>query len=61
MKITQVVRDYAAQKGLEEEASLQAGMKEKAEEFKKSGAQIYVEAASSAESSPVEFKAAGKE
>jgi phosphomethylpyrimidine synthase len=61
MKITQDVRDYAAQKGLEEEAALQAGMKEKAEEFKKSGSQIYVEAASSGESSAVELKAAGKE
>jgi phosphomethylpyrimidine synthase len=60
MKITQDVRDYAAQKGLEEEAALQAGMKEKAEEFKKAGSQIYVEAASG-ESSPVEFKAVGKE
>jgi hypothetical protein len=36
-------------------------MKEKAEEFKKSGSQIYVEAASSGESSGVELKAAGKE
>jgi hypothetical protein len=35
-------------------------MKEKAEEFKKSGSQIYVEA-SSGESSGVELKAAGKE
>jgi phosphomethylpyrimidine synthase len=60
MKITQDVRDYAAQKGLEEEAALQAGMKEKAEEFKKAGSQIYVEAAAG-ESSAVEFKAAGKE
>jgi hypothetical protein len=55
------VRDYAAQKGLDEEAALQAGMQEKAEEFKKSGSNIYVEASSSIESSPVEFKAAGKE
>jgi phosphomethylpyrimidine synthase len=61
MKITQDVRDYAAQKGLEEETALQAGMKEKAEEFKKSGSEIYVEAAPSAENAPVEFKAAGKE
>jgi phosphomethylpyrimidine synthase len=61
MKITQDVRDYAAQKGLEEQAALQAGMKEKAEEFKKAGSQIYVEASSSTESSGVEFKAAAKE
>jgi phosphomethylpyrimidine synthase len=43
MKITQDVRDYAAQKGLEEQAALAAGMKEKAEEFKKTGAKIYRE------------------
>ncbi|HEY2986928.1 MAG TPA: phosphomethylpyrimidine synthase ThiC [Candidatus Binatia bacterium] len=60
MKITQDVREYAAQKGLEEEAALEAGMKEKAEQFKKSGSEIYVEALSS-DSSPVEFKAAAKE
>jgi len=35
-------------------------MKEKSEQFKKSGAQIYVEP-SAPESAPVEFKAAGKE
>ena len=61
MKITQDVRDYAAQKGLEEEAALQEGMKEKAEEFKKSGSQIYVEASASGEISGVEFKAGAKE
>jgi len=60
MKITQDVRDYAAEKGLDEAAALEAGMREKAEEFKKSGAQIYLEA-SSAESTAVELKAAGKE
>jgi phosphomethylpyrimidine synthase len=60
MKITQDVRDYAAQKGIEEAAALEAGMKEKSEQFKKSGAQIYVEP-SAPESAPVEFKAAGKE
>jgi phosphomethylpyrimidine synthase len=43
MKITQDVRDYAAQKGLEEQAALEAGMQEKAAEFKKSGGKIYQE------------------
>ncbi len=57
MKITQDVRDYAAQKGLEEQAALEAGMQEKAEEFKRSGAKIYREVAPEA----VEFKAAAKE
>ena len=42
MKITQDVREYAAQKELDEEAALAAGMKEKAAEFKESGAEIYV-------------------
>jgi phosphomethylpyrimidine synthase len=60
MKITQDVRDYAAQKGIEEAAALEAGMKEKSEQFKKSGAEIYVEPSAS-ESAPIEFKAAGKE
>ena len=35
MKITQDVREYAAQKGLEAEAALSAGLQEKAEEFRK--------------------------
>ena len=43
MKITQDVRDYAAELGVQEEAALVAGMKEKAEEFKKSGGKIYQE------------------
>ncbi len=41
MKITQDVRDYAAGKGLAAEQALTAGMQEKAEEFKKSGSEIY--------------------
>ena len=52
MKITQDVRDYAAQKGLEEQAALAAGMQEKAEEFKKTGAKIYQEVGASASSEP---------
>jgi phosphomethylpyrimidine synthase len=43
MKITQDVRDYAAQKGLDEESAITAGMKEKADEFKKGGGKIYQE------------------
>ncbi len=61
MKITQDVRDYAAQKGLDEESALQAGMKEKAEEFKKSGGQIYLETSKASEDAGVELKAAPKE
>jgi phosphomethylpyrimidine synthase len=50
MKITQDVREYAAQVGMDEQAALAAGMKEKAEEFKKSGSQIYQEVGSSSPS-----------
>ena len=42
MKITQDVREYAAQKGLDDVKALETGMREKAEEFKKQGAEIYV-------------------
>jgi len=41
MKITQDVRDYAAQLQVDEQKAIQIGMKEKAEEFKKTGAEIY--------------------
>ena len=41
MKITQDVRDYAAGKGIAAEQALTAGMQEKAEEFKKTGSEIY--------------------
>jgi phosphomethylpyrimidine synthase len=41
MKITQDVREYAAQKQIEEEAALGIGMQEKAQEFVASGAEIY--------------------
>ncbi|HJX09534.1 MAG TPA: phosphomethylpyrimidine synthase ThiC [Candidatus Binatia bacterium] len=62
MKITQDVRDYAAQKGLEDQAALEAGMKEKSEEFKKSGSKIYQEVGSGgSESSGVTMRAAAKE
>jgi phosphomethylpyrimidine synthase len=62
MKITQDVRDYAAQKGLAEEAALEAGMQEKAEEFKQTGAKIYHEVGSSGsgDSAPAALRAAPK-
>jgi phosphomethylpyrimidine synthase len=41
MKITQEVRVYAAEQGLNEQAALSEGMKEKATEFIASGAEIY--------------------
>ena len=42
MQITQDVREYAAQKGLDDAKALETGMREKAEEFKKQGAEIYI-------------------
>ncbi|TPW09315.1 MAG: thiamine biosynthesis protein ThiC, partial [Halothiobacillaceae bacterium] len=42
MKITQDVRDYAAAQGIaDEQAALEHGMAEKAQQFKEQGAQIY--------------------
>jgi phosphomethylpyrimidine synthase len=41
MKITQDVREYAAQKEIDEQAALGLGMKEKADEFVASGGEIY--------------------
>jgi len=45
MKITQEVRDYAAAHAVEAEAALEAGLEEKAEEFRESGGELYVETA----------------
>jgi phosphomethylpyrimidine synthase len=42
MKISQEVREYAAQKGLDEATALEEGLREKAEEFKQSGSEIYL-------------------
>ncbi|HVQ37852.1 MAG TPA: phosphomethylpyrimidine synthase ThiC [Pyrinomonadaceae bacterium] len=44
MKITQDVREYAAQKEIDEQAALGVGMKEKAEEFVAAGGDIYAKA-----------------
>jgi phosphomethylpyrimidine synthase len=41
LKIIQDVREYAAQKEIDEQAALGMGMKEKAEEFVASGAEVY--------------------
>ncbi|WP_263768484.1 phosphomethylpyrimidine synthase ThiC [Propionivibrio soli] len=41
MKITQDVRDFAAQQGLDEKTALEKGMETKAVEFVKSGAEVY--------------------
>ena len=41
MKITQDVRDYAEQQGIDAQEALQKGMQEKAVEFVKKGAEVY--------------------
>ncbi|MCL4757731.1 MAG: phosphomethylpyrimidine synthase ThiC, partial [Rhodocyclaceae bacterium] len=41
MKISQDVRDFAAQQGVDEAEALRKGMEEKAVEFVKSGAEVY--------------------
>ncbi|TVP80834.1 MAG: phosphomethylpyrimidine synthase, partial [Puniceicoccaceae bacterium] len=45
MKITDDVRRYARDKGIEAEAALEEGMKEKADEFRKKGGEVYLEKA----------------
>ena len=44
MKITQDVRDYAAQQGVSEAEALRKGKEQKAVEFKREGAEIYKKA-----------------
>ncbi len=44
MKITQDVRDYAEQKGMEEKQALDEGMKEMSEAFVEKGSEIYTKA-----------------
>jgi phosphomethylpyrimidine synthase len=41
MKITQDVRDYAAQQGISEAEAVERGMQEKSEEFRSQGLEIY--------------------
>ena len=43
MKISQDVRDYAAERGIGVEIAVDTGMKEKAEQFKDTGSEIYSE------------------
>ncbi|MFZ4286475.1 phosphomethylpyrimidine synthase ThiC [Variovorax sp. HJSM1_2] len=42
MKITQDVRDYAAQKGVSEDAALAQGLADKSAEFRKAGGEFYI-------------------
>ena len=41
MRITEDVRRYAAEIGIDEAAALEEGLKQKAAEFTKAGAEIY--------------------
>jgi len=41
MKITEEVRAYAAAQGVAEEEAVAAGLAEKAEEFRRAGAELY--------------------
>ena len=43
MKITQDVRDYAEEHGVDIEAAIPEGMREKAKEFVRAGGEIYQE------------------
>ncbi len=45
MKMSQDVRDYAAQQGIDEAVVLEEGMAEKSEEFRSSGGNLYVQGA----------------
>ena len=44
MKITEDVRQYAAEQGIEEQEALKKGMEEKSREFVKKGAEVYAKA-----------------
>ncbi len=44
MEITQQIRDYAAEKGLEDAEAVAAGLKEKAGEFQRAGGEVYLPA-----------------
>lgn len=42
MRITQDIREYAQQKGLDEEQAIQVGLEEKAKEFREAGGELYL-------------------
>jgi phosphomethylpyrimidine synthase len=41
MRITEDVRRYAAEKGIDEAAAIEQGLREKAEEFQHTGSEVY--------------------
>lgn len=44
MRITEDVRKFAAEQGITEEVAIEEGLKQKATEFTKAGAEIYAKA-----------------
>jgi phosphomethylpyrimidine synthase len=44
MKISEDVRQYAAEQAISEEEAIQKGMAEKSKEFVEAGAEVYVQA-----------------
>jgi phosphomethylpyrimidine synthase len=44
MKISEDVRQYAAEQAISEEAAIQKGMEQKSKEFAEAGAEVYVPA-----------------
>ena len=44
MRITEDLRKFAAEQGITEEAAIEEGLKQKATEFNKAGAEIYAKA-----------------
>jgi len=42
MRITEDVRKYAAQQGIEESAAIEQGLREKSEEFVTAGSEVYI-------------------
>jgi phosphomethylpyrimidine synthase len=44
MRITEDVRKYAAEHGITEETAIEEGLKQKATEFNKAGAEMYAKA-----------------
>ncbi|MDX1519490.1 MAG: phosphomethylpyrimidine synthase ThiC, partial [Gammaproteobacteria bacterium] len=43
MKITQDIREYAGEKGIDESKAIESGLKEKAQEFRQGGGKIYTD------------------
>ncbi len=44
MEITQQIRDYGAEKGIDDAEVVAAGLKEKAGEFREAGGEVYLPA-----------------